>query len=64
MAAQVSDAYRVVPYHNFWHVCDVAHTTFRYVTLTARRTQMTLQEMLAIMTAAICHDMDHPGKLR
>ena len=63
MWMQVSNAYRALPYHNFWHVSDVAFTTFRFISLTQRHTSMTPLEKLAVMVAAICHDMDHPGEI-
>ena len=50
-----------MPYHNFWHCVDVAHTTFLCLSKTRHRTAVTLQESLALLIAAICHDLEHPG---
>ena len=50
-----------VPYHNFYHVADVAHTVYRMITLSDCFICMSQLEKFALMVAAICHDMDHPG---
>lgn len=50
-----------MPYHNFFHCCDVAHATFRFIKLSTRRTDLSSMECFALMIAAVCHDMDHPG---
>lgn len=50
-----------MPYHNFYHCCDVAHATFRFIKLSTRRTDLSSMECFALMIAALCHDMDHPG---
>ena len=42
----------------------MAHATFRFIKLTEKRTGMSSLESFALMIASICHDMDHPGKLR
>lgn len=61
MCAQVRNQYRAVPYHNFFHCVDVTHATFRFIRLAGGRARMTPSEKLALMIAALCHDMDHPG---
>ena len=61
---QVRGFYHNVPYHNFFHCCDVAHATFRFIKLTEKRTGMSSLESFALMIASICHDMDHPGRFR
>ena len=58
---QVSLRYNDVPYHNFWHCVDVAHSTFLSLLKTRRRTSVTQLEMLGLLTAAVCHDLEHPG---
>ena len=58
---QVSLRYNSVPYHNFWHCVDVAHTAFLCLSKTRHRTAATLQESLALLIAAVCHDLEHPG---
>lgn len=57
----VKGYYHDVPYHNFFHCCDVAHATFRFIKLIHERTSMSSLERFALMIAAVCHDMDHPG---
>ncbi|EIE22231.1 HD-domain/PDEase-like protein, partial [Coccomyxa subellipsoidea C-169] len=61
VCAQVRNQYRAVPYHNFFHCVDVTHATFRFIRLAGSRARMTPSEKLALMIAALCHDMDHPG---
>ncbi len=58
---QVRGHYRDVPYHNFFHCVDVTHTTFRFIRLAGGRARMAPAEKLALMVAALCHDLDHPG---
>ena len=36
--------------------------TCRFIRLVAHRAGITASEKLALMVAALCHDMDHPGK--
>ena len=57
----MSCRYGSVPFHNFWHCVDVAHTTFLMLNRVKRRTGITQLEMLALLTAAVCHDLEHPG---
>ena len=61
--AQVRKAYRDVPYHNFFHCVDVTHATYRFIALVGRAVGLTQAERLALMLAALCHDMEHPGAL-
>ena len=58
---EVRVTYREVPYHNFYHCCDVTHATYRFLRLTGERLRPSRWEQLALLLAAICHDMDHPG---
>ena len=51
-----------VPYHNFYHVADVAHTVYRMITLSESFICMSQLEKYALLLAAVCHDMDHPGQ--
>lgn len=61
ISLQVRTHYRAVPYHNFFHVVDVTHAAFRFIRLAGGRARMSPAEKLALMVAALCHDMDHPG---
>ncbi|KAK9833861.1 hypothetical protein WJX74_008239 [Apatococcus lobatus] len=58
---KVSGMMNDVPYHNFYHVADVAHTVYRMITLSDCHSCMSQLEKYALMLAAVCHDMDHPG---
>ncbi|KAJ1467432.1 hypothetical protein T484DRAFT_1645672 [Baffinella frigidus] len=48
-------------YHNFYHVFDVTQT----VSVIARRTgtldRLNAWERFALLAAALCHDLEHPG---
>jgi len=59
--AQVRKAYRQNPYHNFFHCVDVTHVTYRFIALVSHAVALTHAERLALMLAALCHDMEHPG---
>ncbi|KAK9867208.1 hypothetical protein WJX84_010389 [Apatococcus fuscideae] len=58
---EVSKTMNDVPYHNFCHVADVSHSVYRMISLSDAFTCMTQLEKYALMLAALCHDMDHPG---
>ncbi|KAK9831398.1 hypothetical protein WJX81_001157 [Elliptochloris bilobata] len=58
---EVRKAYREVPYHNFFHCVDVTHATYRFIALVGRAVGLSQAERLALMLAALCHDMEHPG---
>merc|ERR1719215_1134937 len=61
--ASVEDGYRDNPFHNFRHCFCV--TQMMYVFIQACRTQMeymfSTRELCSLITACICHDLDHPG---
>lgn len=51
-------------YHNEMHSIDVCHTIFSYITHAYNFEDLlkfTKLEVLALITAAICHDIGHPG---
>eukprot|EP00803_Ostreobium_quekettii_P008653 evm.model.scf_627.4 EVM.evm.TU.scf_627.4 scf_627:46227-55552(+) len=58
---KVRERYNDVPYHNFFHCVDVTHATYRFIMLTIHKTHMTRVERFALVVAALCHDLDHPG---
>jgi len=58
---QVRPMYRPNSYHNFEHACDVTHTLYRFLKITNARGQYNVLERFALLVAALCHDMDHPG---
>lgn len=47
-------------FHNFYHGVSVLHVS--YLSLIIERVQewITPLDMLACLTAALCHDIDHP----
>ncbi|XP_072178448.1 cAMP and cAMP-inhibited cGMP 3',5'-cyclic phosphodiesterase 10A-like [Diadema setosum] len=49
--------YRLIPFHNFCHAFDVAHTM--YMLLMKSEGKFTVVEMLSMFIACICHDIDH-----
>eukprot|EP00948_MAST-09A_sp_MAST-9A-sp1_P002685 g2685.t1 len=48
-------------YHNFYHAVDVAHAIYRFMSMIDAQNHISFVEMLALQTAALCHDMGHPG---
>jgi hypothetical protein len=49
------------PYHNFRHVCDVAQFMHAMLEETGLSDQLLPHEKAAVITAALCHDLAHPG---
>jgi len=49
------------PYHNFYHVFDVMQTTNALATATGTMARLDAWERFALLSAALCHDMEHPG---
>eukprot|EP01116_Phalansterium_solitarium_P020028 TRINITY_DN5788_c0_g1_i1.p1 TRINITY_DN5788_c0_g1~~TRINITY_DN5788_c0_g1_i1.p1 ORF type:complete len:1275 (+),score=428.42 TRINITY_DN5788_c0_g1_i1:108-3932(+) len=59
---ELSATYREVPYHNFFHAIDVTQTVFYFlVAASSLSTIFSPVEILAILVAALCHDVDHGG---
>eukprot|EP01018_Ginkgo_biloba_P026180 Gb_03588 [translate_table: standard] len=59
---KMSAQYRpTVPYHNFRHACDVLHAVYLILTLVEGEKLLNYIEKLALVMAALCHDVDHPG---
>ncbi|KAK3241277.1 hypothetical protein CYMTET_48938 [Cymbomonas tetramitiformis] len=54
--------YKENPYHNFKHITDVTHTVYRMISVCFATTPVTELERLAMMTAALAHDLQHPGQ--
>lgn len=54
--------YKENPYHNFKHIADVTHTVYRLISVCFATTPVTELERLAMMTAALAHDLQHPGQ--
>jgi hypothetical protein len=49
------------PYHNFYHAFDVMQTTNALATATGTMARLVAWERFALLSAALCHDMEHPG---
>jgi hypothetical protein len=47
-------------YHNFQHAFFVIHRVYKLLT-SSEIYPLTQKEMLSLLIAAICHDVDHPG---
>ena len=48
-------------YHNFYHVFDVMQTTNALATATGTMARLDAWERFALLSAALCHDLEHPG---
>ena len=49
------------PYHNYWHVTDVMHTVYIMLTRFRAGALLSPSEILGLVVAALCHDLEHPG---
>ena len=49
------------PYHNYWHVTDVMHTVYIMLTRFKAGALLSPSEILGLVVAALCHDLEHPG---
>ncbi|XP_036847191.1 rod cGMP-specific 3',5'-cyclic phosphodiesterase subunit beta isoform X2 [Manis javanica] len=57
----VSKGYRRITYHNWRHGFNVAQTMFTLLTTGKLKSYYTDLEALAMVTAGLCHDIDHRG---
>ncbi|XP_037380791.1 high affinity cGMP-specific 3',5'-cyclic phosphodiesterase 9A isoform X1 [Talpa occidentalis] len=57
----VQENYRNNPFHNFRHCFCVTQMMYSMVWLCGLQEKLSQMDILALMTAAICHDLDHPG---
>lgn len=57
----VRTTYNNNPYHNFRHAFDVTQTVFAMLTTFDAAALLTHIEILGLLLAALCHDLDHPG---
>ncbi|XP_066226191.1 high affinity cGMP-specific 3',5'-cyclic phosphodiesterase 9A isoform X3 [Saccopteryx leptura] len=57
----VHDNYRNNPFHNFRHCFCVAQMMYSMICLCGLQEKFSQMDILILMTAAICHDLDHPG---
>eukprot|EP00771_Trimastix_marina_P003416 gnl/Trimastix_PCT/4673.p1 GENE.gnl/Trimastix_PCT/4673~~gnl/Trimastix_PCT/4673.p1 ORF type:complete len:555 (+),score=81.76 gnl/Trimastix_PCT/4673:90-1754(+) len=49
------------PYHNYHHAVDVTQFLMMLLKLTDLRAWLTPLDKLALLTGALCHDLEHPG---
>jgi len=49
------------PYHNYYHISDVAQTCFVLLTRFEASHLFLSHEILALIVSAFVHDLDHPG---
>jgi high affinity cGMP-specific 3',5'-cyclic phosphodiesterase 9 len=57
----VNNDYLEIPFHNFMHAFDVTQMVFCFLTLGQMSKIFEPLDILAILIAAIAHDMGHPG---
>ncbi|XP_071545340.1 cGMP-specific 3',5'-cyclic phosphodiesterase isoform X2 [Panulirus ornatus] len=57
----VKKNYRLVKYHNWRHAVTVAQTMFAMLKTGKMERFMTDLEMLGLLVACLCHDLDHRG---
>ena len=60
-ARAVGDAYPPNPYHNFAHALEVTHAAIRLAAAASPRAPLAPTERAALVLAALCHDVGHPG---
>uniref|UniRef100_H3APQ2 Phosphodiesterase n=1 Tax=Latimeria chalumnae TaxID=7897 RepID=H3APQ2_LATCH len=57
----IHDNYRNNPFHNFRHCFCVTQMMYSMITLCNLQDKFAQVDILILMTAAVCHDLDHPG---
>lgn len=57
----VKAGYHDLPYHNFSHACDVAQNVHVSMQTTEADRWVGRVEQYALLIAAMCHDLGHPG---
>mmetsp|Transcript_56683 Transcript_56683/g.134639 ORF Transcript_56683/g.134639 Transcript_56683/m.134639 type:complete len:915 (+) Transcript_56683:201-2945(+) len=60
-ASAVREGYHQHPFHNFHHGFSVFYIVFQMLNLTHLVDYLSETDLLAVLTAALCHDLDHPG---
>ena len=60
--SRVASNYKDNPYHNFSHATHVLHATYLFLMASEANNCVTRTDQLALLIAAICHDIDHDGK--
>uniref|UniRef100_A0AAR2J796 Phosphodiesterase n=1 Tax=Pygocentrus nattereri TaxID=42514 RepID=A0AAR2J796_PYGNA len=57
----IHDNYRNNPFHNFRHCFCVTQMMYSMIYLCNLQEKFSQLDILILMTAAVCHDLDHPG---
>ncbi|NXW01071.1 PDE9A phosphodiesterase, partial [Fregetta grallaria] len=57
----IHDNYRNNPFHNFRHCFCVTQMMYSMISLCSLQEKFSQTDILILMTAAVCHDLDHPG---
>ncbi|XP_072541628.1 high affinity cGMP-specific 3',5'-cyclic phosphodiesterase 9A isoform X2 [Salminus brasiliensis] len=57
----IHDNYRNNPFHNFRHCFCVTQMMYSMIYLCNLQEKFSQVDVLILMTAAVCHDLDHPG---
>jgi len=58
---EVRSGYNNNPYHNFRHAIDVTQGIYFFLTTGKVAEMLSYLEILAVLIAALCHDLRHPG---
>ena len=53
--------YRNNPFHNWYHGFSVMHFTYLILKRTSAHKTLLKTDVLALLVASLCHDIDHPG---
>ncbi|RVE64814.1 hypothetical protein OJAV_G00129520 [Oryzias javanicus] len=57
----IQENYRNNPFHNFRHCFCVSQMMYGMIHLCNLQEKLSLTNLGILMTAAVCHDLDHPG---
>ncbi|KAM5142409.1 high affinity cGMP-specific 3',5'-cyclic phosphodiesterase 9A isoform 2-T2 [Mantella aurantiaca] len=57
----IQENYRSNPFHNFRHCFCVTQMMYGMIHLCQLQERMPLLQLGVLITAAVCHDLDHPG---
>ncbi|XP_078093154.1 high affinity cGMP-specific 3',5'-cyclic phosphodiesterase 9A-like [Mustelus asterias] len=57
----IQENYRDNPFHNFRHCFCVTQMMHGMIHLCNLKDQLSMTDIVILMTSAVCHDLDHPG---
>ncbi|KAI9534971.1 hypothetical protein NQZ68_007056 [Dissostichus eleginoides] len=58
---EVYRRYNNIPFHNFKHCFCVTQMMYGLIWLTDLKSKMDSEDLLIMLTSAVCHDLDHTG---